>query len=279
MNNKKRNRSKYEEEDNNKIIRQYIKSKKYKIDKQKEDKDKDKDKERSKEKDRDEHYSDSDTEDEGHDHYYDYKKSKNFLPFFSREDKVYRRGNDVYFNCDVTNENIKKLEKMFSEIIDEYKEFQEEVSVKSKFLVTFEKMEPKPIYLHITSIGGSLFHGFRAVDLIKSCPIPVYTVVEGYAISAASLMAVVGKKRFIHENAYILIHQLSSSNEGGKYHELVDNFENNKELMKKIVNIYKEHTNMNKREIDNVLKRDLFWDSNVCIKKGLSDEIYIPPKL
>lgn len=204
---------------------------------------------------------------------------RNFFSFMTKEEKVYRRKNDIFFNCEVTNENVKKLEKLISEVVEEYKEFCEEINNKNKYLVSVEKIEPKPIMLHITSVGGSLFHGFRAVDIIQSCPVPIHTIIEGYAISAASLMAVVGKKRYIHKNSYMLIHQLSSHNEGGKYEELVDNFTNNKELMNHIVNIYKENSKMNKRDISNALKHDLYWSSETCIQKGLCDEIYLTSQL
>lgn len=68
-----------------------------------------------------------------------------------------------------------------------------------------------PIYLHINSFGGSLYDAYAAVDTIKNLRVPVYSIIEGCAASAGTIISVVCTKRFIGKNAHMLIHQLSSS--------------------------------------------------------------------
>ena len=76
----------------------------------------------------------------------------------------------------------------------------------------------------------------------------------------------------MHRHSYMLIHQLSSGM-WGKYEELKDDMENNENLMKVIKDIYIKHTNIPKRELDKILKHDLWWDAKTCLKYGLIDEI------
>jgi ATP-dependent protease ClpP protease subunit len=132
---------------------------------------------------------------------------------------------------------------------------------------------PIPIYLHISSYGGSVFDALTAIDVITSCKVPVHTIIDGATASAGTLIGVVGKKRYIRPNAYMLIHQLSSGS-WGKMNELEDDFANNKLLMEKIKDIYKHHANIPKKELSEILKHDLWWEADKCIQYGLIDEIW-----
>ena len=111
-----------------------------------------------------------------------------------------------------------------------------------------------------------------AVDHIRNSIVPVDTVINGCAASAATIMSVVGKSRYMQENSFMLIHQISSGM-WGKFEELKDDMKNSELLMKKIVAIYEEHTNIPKKELAKILKHDLWWDAETCLKYGLIDEI------
>ena len=87
-------------------------------------------------------------------------------------------------------------------------------------------------------------------------------------------MSVTAKHRQINKHAYMLIHQLSSGM-WGKYQEQKDTMENNDRLMKMIIEIYEEHTKIPKKELNKLLKHDLWWDAETCLKYGLVDEIVL----
>ena len=70
----------------------------------------------------------------------------------------------------------------------------------------------------------------------------------------------------------MLIHQLSSMS-WGKMDELEDEMENLKELMRRIKLIYKNKTKIDKKNLDEILKHDLWWDAKKCLKMGLVDKI------
>jgi ATP-dependent protease ClpP protease subunit len=138
------------------------------------------------------------------------------------------------------------------------------------------KLECSPkLNIHINSYGGSVFAGFSSIDYIRNCPVPVVSIIDGCAASAATIMSVVAEERLMHEHAFMLIHQLSSGM-WGKFEEMKDDMKNNELLMKKIIGIYEEHTKIPKVKIKDILKRDLWWDAKTCLKYGLVDDIIIP---
>jgi len=131
---------------------------------------------------------------------------------------------------------------------------------------------PPPLHLRINSYGGSVFAAFGSIDYIMKSKTPVYTYIDGCAASAGTIMSVCGAKRFMGENAYMLVHQLSSGS-WGKFTELQDDMKNNENLMKRIKEIYNAKTKIPKTKMDDLLKHDLWWDAKTCLKYGLVDEI------
>ena len=128
------------------------------------------------------------------------------------------------------------------------------------------------IFLHVNSHGGDLFAGLAAMDEIRKSKVPVISIVDGCAASAATLMTIAANKRQINKHAYMLIHQLSSGM-WGKYKEMKDEMENVDNMMKTIREIYLEYTKIPKKKLDEILERDLWFDAKTCLKYGLVDEI------
>lgn len=170
--------------------------------------------------------------------------------------------NHIFFYCDVNTKNCLELNKHIISLSDKLS------SVKNKY-----GMDEEPVIcLHINSLGGSIFDAISTIDTILNCPIPVYTYIEGCAASAATLISVVGTKRFIGRHAHMLIHQLSSAF-WGTMREFKDEMKNLKKLMKIIINIYLEYTSVNKNQLENILEHDLWWSPKKCLKLNLVDEI------
>lgn len=128
------------------------------------------------------------------------------------------------------------------------------------------------IYLHINSFGGSVFSALSTVDTIQSSKVPVCTLIEGCAASAATLISIVGTRRAIRKNAFMLVHQLSSG-VWGKYEEQKDHMQNNDLFMEVIKDMYGKYTKIPKKKLREMLKRDLWFDAETCLEYGLVDEI------
>ncbi len=169
--------------------------------------------------------------------------------------------NRIYFYSGVTRPKILKLNKGIYNL---------NVSMLSKAGPL--EYDPPPIKLHINSYGGSVFAGLSAVDYIINSKVPVHTIIDGCAASAATLMSCVAEKRYMHRHACMLVHQLSGLM-WGKFQEMQDDMQNSEMLMEKIKDIYRKYTKIPKKEMDNILKHDIWWEAEKCLEYGLVDEL------
>lgn len=179
----------------------------------------------------------------------------------SDSSSVESSGSRIFFYSDVTKDSILALNK--------------EIRIVSNNLQNISQVyeiPAPPLRLHINSYGGSLLDCFSTVDYIRNSKTPIHTIIEGSAASAATIISVVGHRRYINKHSYMLIHQLSTGL-WGKYEELVDDFKNSTAFMEQIQNIYKSRTKIPSKTLKEILKRDLWFDSTTCLKYGLVDEI------
>lgn len=169
--------------------------------------------------------------------------------------------NHIYFYCSVGKKSCLKLNTLLKETA------QKIIDDGSNHL-----KKDKYIYLHINSFGGGVFAALSTIDTIRNLKVPVISIIEGGAASAATMISVCCDYRIIFKNSFMLIHQLSSSC-WGKMNQLEDEMENLKKLMNRIKGIYKENTNIEDDLLDEILKHDLWWDAKKCLSEGLVDMI------
>lgn len=176
-------------------------------------------------------------------------------------DNIYTIDNNIYFQDDITLDTITTLNK--------------EIRLMSSYLITMGNdysIPPPPIRLHITSYGGSVHAALSAIDCIEESKVPVHTIIDGYAASAATMISVCGAKRYIKKNASMLIHQLRAGT-WGKMSDIEDEYINLQKTHELIKKIYISKTKLKKANIAKILKHDLDWDANECLANGLVDEI------
>ena len=148
----------------------------------------------------------------------------------------------------------------------------DELDLHSQITAIHYKIEAPPIHLHIQSYGGSLLHTFYIMDVIKTLKTPVYTYIDGFAASAATLMSVCGKRRFMTESSVMLVHQLSSG-ASGKFEEIKNEYSNLVEFMEIIKKTYLNNSNISSQHLDALLKQDLWLNSAKSLEYGFVDEI------
>ncbi len=169
--------------------------------------------------------------------------------------------NKIYYYAGVNRDSASELNKKIGELESKSLTFGNNLDI-----------DPPTLKLLINSGGGSITAGISSMDTILRCKVPVHTYVDGFCASAATFLSVVGEKRFMSRNSYMLIHQLSS-NFWGKYSEFEDEKKNLDLMMTTIKNVYKEYTKVPMKKLDEILKHDLLWDAKICLKYGLIDEI------
>jgi|TARA_R110000751_G_scaffold5099_2_gene23958 ATP-dependent Clp endopeptidase proteolytic subunit ClpP len=179
----------------------------------------------------------------------------------NNEKHISVQDNKIYFYSGVNRNSCVELNKKIGEM-----------ESKSLTLSKTLGILPPSIKLFINSGGGSIVSGIASMDTILRTQVPVHTYVDGFSASAATFLTVVGEKRFMSRNSYMMIHQLSS-NFWGTYSNFEDEKENLDLMMKTIKDIYKKYTKLPMKKLDEILKHDLMWDAQTCLKYGIIDEI------
>jgi ATP-dependent Clp protease protease subunit len=172
--------------------------------------------------------------------------------------KLYR--NNIYFTGELNDESCFKLS--------------EAIVANNNKAMSDDKAE-NHINLYIQSKGGSLLPTLAVVDQIKNSPIPVHTYIRGYTASAATLLSVVGSKRFIYKHSLLMIHGLKFSNENtvSDLNELNDMNYNTNLMLSIIKDIYYENTNLNETDLEKMFLYDRWMSSHDALIYNIVDEI------
>ena len=135
--------------------------------------------------------------------------------------------------------------------------------------------EEKYINLFIQSQGGSLLSTLSVVDEIKKLEIPLYTYIKGYAASSATLISILGKKRFMSENSLMMIHgpKIIEKDTDMTLLKTKDMNQNINLLTNIIKKIYLEHTKINEQLLNELLYHNIWISSSDALNYGLIDEI------
>lgn len=170
--------------------------------------------------------------------------------------------NHIYFNDDITSESSAAL-------VQELKK----AELQQNILAMTYGITAAPIYLHLTTNGGEIHAAFNVVDAITQLKVPVYTVVDGFVASAGTLISLAGEKRYISQNAYMLLHELRSG-VWGKMSSIEEEMENLKKMMDHITSYYMSKTRLTKKALDKLLAKDVIWNAKECVSRGVVDEVY-----
>jgi len=171
-------------------------------------------------------------------------------------------GNKIYLYDEISRSSILTVSKHIDEITRQLKLFQ----------MLYNLKEAPAIELHISSDGGEINPALSLVDKICNNPIPIYTYCEGMCASAATLISVVGHKRYMTQNSHILIHQLRGM-AWGPYESINDEKQNLDLFMDIIKTVYLKHTKLKSKELTELLKHDLCLSAEKCKEWGIIDEI------
>ncbi len=173
--------------------------------------------------------------------------------------------NHIYFYADVDSDRCLALIRTIRELDGRLRN--ESISR----MLTGESVEI-PIWLHIESPGGGLFSAFAVADQIKGIKSPIYSVVEGYAASAATVISCSCRRRYILPSAFMLIHELSSFY-WGKYDEFKDQMKMLDMAMERLSLFYAESTHMDLQKIKELLSHDSWFSAAQALEIGLVDSI------
>ena len=171
---------------------------------------------------------------------------------------IHVENNDIFIYGPITPEGCFHLEQYLIKL--------------AKVAIQNDELNPR-ISLHIQSMGGTLLPAFGVIDLIHSSEVPIDTYISGFAASAASLISVSGKKRYMTKNSMMLIHSLRTTIGEVNYNQLEDQFLNSRSMMNIVKNIYKENSYISDEKLEYLLQHYFWLNSSECLKYNLVDYV------
>lgn len=166
------------------------------------------------------------------------------------DEKVETVHNNIYFYCSVTRKTSLQLNMKLEEVQQN---------------ILNHKIHENEINVYIQSGGGELFAGISSMNYIENMNVHVNTIVDGFVASAASLITLGGHTVYMQKHATLLIHQMTTGFYG-KFEEFMDEVDNSKKSMKMIQDIYKEKTKIPEKELEKLMKKDIYLDGDECKK-------------
>jgi ATP-dependent Clp protease protease subunit len=143
-------------------------------------------------------------------------------------------------------------------------------------------LQPHNDFDHLTLIlhspGGCLTSAFCIIDAMAGSKIPVHTIGLGQICSAGFCTFIAGEKghRVLTPNTTIMSHQYAWGT-GGKHHDLVSVRKEQDLVMERMMNHYKRHTGLKKKQIKKHLlpATDCWMSAEEALDLGVCDEIEI----
>ena len=135
-----------------------------------------------------------------------------------------------------------------------------------------EKANGEDLEVEINSGGGSVFAGSEIYTALKSYPGNVTVKIVGLAASAASVIAMAGKKVLMSPTAQIMIHNVSSC-AAGDYREMEHAAEILKSANDTIANAYRLKTGKTQEELLALMNKETWMTAQKAKELGFIDEV------
>jgi ATP-dependent protease ClpP protease subunit len=180
------------------------------------------------------------------------------------ENMITVNDNKIHFWADITAESCKILLDHILEIEQKYE------NILSSYYTNIDNLPV--IELYINSDGGTIIDALAIVDHILASKFKFVSIIQGSAASAATMISVVCDYRKIYKNAMMMIHEMSAGVRG-RFSYMKDDMKCNDKLMNTIINMYIDHTKLDKKTLEMLLVKDIYWNADECLFMGLVDKV------
>ena len=141
-----------------------------------------------------------------------------------------------------------------------------------------EEKERKPVEFYISTYGGSADDMFALYDVMKMVEqeMEIHTIGMGKVMSAGVPLLAAGTKgkRKIGKNCRVMIHSVIAGQHGA-LHNLLNEMEAIEQIQKMYINCLVENTNMTKKDVKNMLERNVnvYLSAEEAVELGIADII------
>ena len=134
------------------------------------------------------------------------------------------------------------------------------------------EIDRKPIHLLFDSPGGDLDAQAAICSIIELSKTPIIGIAIGMVASAASYIYLSCHVRLALKSSYFILHKGSAAL-SGDFDNIMSSIDDYKKEIDKLINFIIGHSNYNKEEVEEQIKKDWYIRAPEALQKGLVDEI------
>ena len=131
----------------------------------------------------------------------------------------------------------------------------------------------KPIHIYLQNGGGEISYMWLLIDVMEMSKTPIYTIAMNVCASAAALIFMCGKKRFMLKNSTLLIHEGSIATGEQDAQKFFDTSESYKKIIKKMKDFILSKTRIDSKLLNKKRANDWEIDADFCLENGACDVI------
>lgn len=141
-----------------------------------------------------------------------------------------------------------------------------------RVLRKIENYEGDRIHVHLNSGGGSAFDGIAICNMLKRHKAEIVVHIDGWAASAASIIAMAGDKIIMPSNTMMMIHHASTIAYGNA-EEFEKTAKDLRQIDKAVTATYENRFVGSSEELTELLAEETFLTAEEAVAIGLADEI------
>ncbi|MDB4926778.1 MAG: clpP2 [Mucilaginibacter sp.] len=146
-------------------------------------------------------------------------------------------------------------------------------SLSSSYLqYQLEAAAGQDVEVHISSVGGSAFDAIAIYDLLKKYTGNVITYIDALAASAASIVAMGGKKVVMSKYALLMIHKPMVGS-GGNADELLKDVQMLNVVQSRLAQIYMDKTGLDGVTVNSLINAVTWLSADQALDLGFVDEV------
>ena len=141
------------------------------------------------------------------------------------------------------------------------------------FAAELDQVDASEIVLRINSSGGDVFDGFAIYNLLRDHPATVRTVVDGFAASIASIIALAGDVVEVHEASVVMIHDPWGVGIGNaaELRQLADVLDNT--IAGPMASIYAAKMDLSTDEVRDLMSSETWYTGAESVDAGFADTL------
>ena len=141
------------------------------------------------------------------------------------------------------------------------------------FAGELDAIQADEITLRINSSGGDVFDGFAIYNLLRDHPAKIRTIVDGFAASIASIIALAGDTIEVHEASVVMIHDpwgvgIGNAEELRALADVLD-----KTIAGPMAKIYSDRMEKPIDEIRDLMKSETWYTGEEAVESGFASKL------